>query len=517
MNLKAYHQSNHRGAPGSGFPYKLLTKGLVIITLLIALTMVLLPTQVLRRGLHTWNLYHYVVGTKYFDELGYFDLYTGTFAADADRTASTTSPADTETGRLFEAVHRTRNLHTYKIIRVKTALNEARKMKLRGRFSPARWKQFQGDLEMIRKQRPDPTYWRGPLRDRGFNPSPVWLLLHNPLLNSFDLKTHEWILFFLCYAQNLLFFATIVAVYWAFSKSAALVFTTFFLLYFGNWMRYVGGYFSYDWFLASVWAVVLYRKRRFVPSGLLLAYAGLMRGFPILLALYPALAWLARVARGRRPRRYHTWFLASVTAGALALVGLTYVQNNGLHTWTQWQEKISVHAHHHTTSSNRVGLRMLFTNDYSTDPTPIPVSERHGVVEAQTPAYRVVASVLIFLTLVAMIRRREHNGMLLGLAVIFFGFMLSRYYFSLWALLATWTFWGPQRTVQRYGMIGLFAIFAAASVLWALPMVSVRSQYTVFNLGVTIYFLVLLGFFLAKDARWFYATRLRKHRGGPRV
>jgi hypothetical protein len=395
-------------------------------------------------------------------------------------------------------------------------LDRARKIKIRGRFSPARWKQFQNDLEMIRQQRPDPTYWRGPLRDRGFNPSPAWLLIHKPLLNAFDLKPHEWILFFLCYAQNLLFFATIVAVYWAFGKTASLVFTAFFLLYFGNWVRYAGGYFSYDWFIAAVWAVVLYRKRRFVPSGILLAYAGLMRGFPILLALYPALAWLARVARGKRPRCHHTWFLTSLVAAACVLFGLTCIPKNGLGSWHQWREKISLHAHHHTTSSNRVGLRMLFTNDYSEDPSHLSVSQRHATVERQTPTYQVVASVLILLALVAMIRRREHNAILLGLAVIFFSLMLSRYYFSLWALLATWSFWGSQRALQRYGTIWLFTIFGVAAVLWALPTVSVRSQYTVFNAGVTLYFMTLIGFFLAKDARWFYATRVRKRPEGHR-
>jgi hypothetical protein len=205
MNLKAYHKSENRGVPGSDFPYRLLLKGLAIITLVIVGAIALLPTQVLRRGLHTWNLYHYVIGTKYFDELGYFDLYTGTLAADADRAASTTSP-NTETGRIFEAVTHTRNLHTYKITRIQAALDRAREIAIRNRFSSARWKQFQSDLEMIRKQRTDPKYWRGPLGDRGFNPSPVWLLIHKPLLNFFDLKEHEWILFFLCYAQILLFF-----------------------------------------------------------------------------------------------------------------------------------------------------------------------------------------------------------------------------------------------------------------------------------------------------------------------
>ena len=157
---------------------------------------------------------------------------------------------------------------------------------------------------------------------------------------------------------------------------------------------------------------------------------------------------------------------------------------------------------------------MLFTNDYSPDPAPVSAAARRDVVARQTPAYAVVAGTLVLLTLLAMIRRREHNAMLLGLAVIFFSLMLSRYYFSLWALLATWTLWGKDRALARYGMIWLFAVFGLATLLWALPNVSVRSQYTVFNLGVTLYFAVLIGRFLAKDIRWLYATRVRKPRGG---
>ena len=201
------------------FPWKTFNWGLICLVAIILGILLLLPNRLIRRSLHTWNVYHYVIGTKYFEELGYFDIYRATLLASS------------EGEPIFPGVSRTRDLRTYQKKTVTAVVAEAKEDRLRERFTAERWREFKKDLGIIRSQRPDPKYWRGPLRDRGFNPTPLWLLVHGPLLNAFDLQ-QEQILFFLCYAQHLLFFVAFLCVYWAFGRGVIFVFIAFFCLYF---------------------------------------------------------------------------------------------------------------------------------------------------------------------------------------------------------------------------------------------------------------------------------------------
>ena len=52
--------------------------------LLSGLLIALLPESLLLKVFSSNNLFHYVMGTKYFDELGYFDFYEGILLADEE-------------------------------------------------------------------------------------------------------------------------------------------------------------------------------------------------------------------------------------------------------------------------------------------------------------------------------------------------------------------------------------------------------------------------------------------------
>jgi len=114
----------------------------------------------IQRKLHLWNVFHYVLGTKYFDEVGYYDLYKAVLLADL------------EERRIFSPTTLTRDQHTYEKIPVKESLQSAREEGLRERFTDERWEMFKADMEIILRQRPD-DFWKKPIADRGFNPSPV--------------------------------------------------------------------------------------------------------------------------------------------------------------------------------------------------------------------------------------------------------------------------------------------------------------------------------------------------------
>jgi len=104
-----------------------------------------------------WTTYHYYLGAKYFNELGYHDLYKQTIAADR------------------EGLHRLknvkiiRNLHTLKKESVEKFRIERNK-----RFSDDRWEAFKKDVTFFTglKSR---QFYAELLCDRGYNPTPYFM------------------------------------------------------------------------------------------------------------------------------------------------------------------------------------------------------------------------------------------------------------------------------------------------------------------------------------------------------
>ena len=342
-----------------------LTLAVVVASLIVVLS-VLVPGRLATRGLHSWNLFHYVLGAKYFDELGYFDLYKGLILADA------------ESDQVFPRHGITRDLHTYQALSIAQALADARTEGIRQRFTDERWRELEGDLRAILSQRPR-EFWVDPIADRGFNPSPAWLHVHEPLLNAVDIQ-HAPTLLILCLGQNLLLLFTFSGLWRALGTRETVLAAAFFYLFFGNAGRWFGGYFSYDWFILTVWSVVLHHRRQFVPAAACLAYAAMMRGFPGLLALYPAVQWTASVARLRRPERRHTVFLVSLVLCCAAIFGATCLMRGGVVAWEQWLDKLTVHRQQHILTESRIGLQYLFAQNYGAEIWEVPIDVREQLV-----------------------------------------------------------------------------------------------------------------------------------------
>jgi hypothetical protein len=463
--------------------------GLLGLALLIALG----PGDRALRTINAWTVFHYTLGTKYFDELGYFDLYNAALLADA------------EEGRvLARQVQRTRDLRTYYWIARGAAIARARADGLKGRFTPARWTEFKRDLRAILSLQPAEG-WIGPLLDRGFNPSPAWLVLHRPLLGAVELSSQR-MLAALCAVQLLLYLLTFAVAWWGFGGRAALLGALWFLLFFANGSIKQPAYFSNDWFCLTVAAAALYRRGHGLAAAPLLAYAAMMRGFPGLLALHPALAWLAQAIRLRRPHRRHTRFLLLLATTCVLLVGLGSLTPRGFGAWFEWRDKIAVHVEHHRYTANIVGLHQLAVHDFSGGRWSMSHQERERLTRPQARAGLVLAALLAGLTLLAMLRRDDHDGQLLGLAAIFFGLILSRYYISVVVLLFTWSTLGRRR--RLFSTLWLFGLELGYYIMLLLFEAPVRQRFFFFNLGLTVYFIWVLAVFLRRDLRWLRGRRL---------
>lgn len=446
--------------------------------------------------IHEWNAFHYMLGGKYFAELGYDDFYNGMALADAD--------AD----RLFSGFNRMRDLRTNKRIRVTQILAAAEEAGIRERFSDERWEELKGDLRAIQRHR-SAARWETPLNDLGFHPSPAWLIVHRPLLEAVDIQ-RPWVQVALCSSDLWLLLGTIAALVWGFGWRRAMLVTLWLQLYWGNTAILVGGYFHFDWLFWTVLAVVLLKKGRWGLAGVVLAYPAMMRGFPGLLALGPGVVIVRHLWRHRRLSRQHVAFLAMLALGCGVLFGLGCTTGRGAAAWTEWRHKISMHATTHPTGRARVGLVSLSAHDVRRDGWEPTIEERREALQARRGQTRIAQAALLALLLAAMARRKPHDAVLLGLGVVLVALVLSRYYFCILGLALTW----PALDRRRLGNLASdLALLGLPLFFYATDRYSLVWQYHMVNLLMLGYFIVVAGCFLIRDGRTWWARR-RRRRGG---
>ena len=440
-----------------------------------------------KHRIHAWNVFHYVLGTKYFDELGYFDLYLASFKADA------------EGKNIFGQARRTRDMHTYDVISRKRALTMADELQVKEHFSDGRWKQFRKDLRQIQRHR-TAKGWTETVLDLGYNPSPAWLIVHRPLLNYYDVSKRKT-LAHLCSLELLMYLVLIAVAWWAFGARFAMVSSLWVLTYFGNANLLVGSYFHYDWLFFTVLAVALYKKGYPILSAPVLGYVAMMRGFPGLLAIFPGIAWVRELIRTRRLPRKYTAFCLTLAVSCGAMVALGSTTDRGIGAWSEWREKISIHSYHHPLFAKRMGLKRMFVHDYKDGRWHMRIDKRKEVMERNEPAFNAVKWTLIALCVLAMVRRRDLDGMLLGLAVAFFLLVTSRYYVSVWILMLAWT---PMDRRQIGNLIASLALFGGTVFyhsLEAFPKLSTWKTYYYFNVYMLVFFFVIIVGFLIADVR----------------
>ncbi len=261
----------------------------------------------LARGqfLHVGDTYHYYVGSKYFPELGYEWLYDCTAVADA------------ESGLRHDVATRmVTDLRTNEPINTLEILTHPETCQ--HRFSPARWAAFQHDVAWFRA-RVDLHGWHRIQRDHGYNATPVWNALGHVLTNlapASDLQITCLVLL-----DPVLLAAVFLLLAWGFgwrvSAIAALTLGTFYPSQFA-WTG--GAFLRFDWLFCVVAGLCALRKGRPLLGGAALAYAALLRLFPTVLFVGPALAALDHLRRTRTWDRGHLrLFAGAALAVALAV------------------------------------------------------------------------------------------------------------------------------------------------------------------------------------------------------
>jgi hypothetical protein len=373
------------------------------------------------RQIRAWNVYHYYIGSKYFADLGYHDLYAAALAADDAAIAAGLTPT-------LRDIKRTRDMHHYGVISRQAAVAS-----LDGRVDDTTLAAIHADL---RDLIPWTTSWDAVISDLGYNAAPAWAVVGGPIAEALPLRGTS-----LRVLTNLdvpLLALTAFALWWAWGPRM-LAGAVFFVTVVGfNNDRLFGGFLQYDWFATLICGVALYRRGYARSAGVVLSYAAMTRVFPGFL-IFPVLGWLAWSAvRKEKLEAASSRFAIAFTMACAVWFALSHTTGRGLRTWPEWIDAISVHSQlHGSIGRARLGLGRLGAHEPTADDWwgAVPRSSSLAVAQASDDAVRPWRALGVLLVCLALIRRSEQDRMALMLVLVWVVVVTSRYYGSSWALL----------------------------------------------------------------------------------
>ena len=361
------------------------------------------------RFVNPHDVYHYYIGAKYSPEHRYGDLYRATVLAQEDAGFGQLPP-------------HVRNLDTHDMETFEEV--QAQRARVRARYTDERWASLQRDLKVFNERVPK-SKWFKMVRDKGYNPTPVWNLIGRAIAEAVPID-NSWGLNVLASFDIALIGGMGVATALALGWEAGLLLIAFIgLNFFGSFVHIKGAFLRLDWLAALVGAVLLMRSKKGMLAGLLVGYAAMVRVFPVLFVGGPLLLVLERLVRKEPVPRELRRFLYGTAVAALLLFLIT-LPFNGVELWTAFAAKMSVHSG--DLSSTRVGLLYIAV---------VPESARNTFNIARS--YKLWVAVPMLLVWLASVRRLPPAGALAwGVIPVFLLTEATFYYYVMLAVVGVW-------------------------------------------------------------------------------
>ncbi|MCP4869376.1 MAG: hypothetical protein GY898_11740 [Proteobacteria bacterium] len=455
-----------------------------------------------------WNVYHYYVGSKYFGELSYFDLYAATLSADDDYIERRTKRGKRIHDH-FSLIKKARDQRDYKnkpraeIVEGfdRSVISEQRLLEL-GRDS-----RFIGKYMGFRS-----PGWHQTFKDLGYNPAPAWTLVGTPLSNVVPAKFPQFLI--ITNSDVPLYLATFLLLWWAFGLRIASVMALWLCSAQLNEARFTGGFLQYDWMCTTLSAIALYHRGWFKSAGVVLSWAAMTRVFPGFLVfgliLQAAIA-LARTRKLSGIKPAHMTFLLAFTLSCAGMFGASHLTGRGTQTWLEWGDKITRHSSLHAVTSNmRIGVGRLVIHQPRGKRYWSEVRggkrEKLAKTHDRKRKYQAFGGLLLLL---ALIRRKDLDAMILMLFLPFLLVVTSRYYASVWALL--FVLGSAPRGSPDEGKISVAALVAGGVLLldnatyyyWD----RTTTSYFVINYVMYTLFCSLCAAYIASDLRAWWVGR----------
>jgi hypothetical protein len=364
-----------------------------------------------RRGkdtfVHYLDLRQYDQTAKYFEEIGYRDIYVADMAAYRE-----------EKDANLDAINRLpmRDLGTLRMSTVGD--KEEQVQAIRSRFSDARWEAYKNDARYFREVMGTPS-WLDTMHDMGGNATPVWMGIAHLLFNNLAPSNAAFLFTGLFDLVLLLFMFGMIGRCFGLRTmlvSAAIFGANDFIMYGTNWG---GATLRHDWLAYLGLAACALKRNQFMLGGALLGFSTMIRAFPGLTFVAVSLPALWRIfetwrSTGTLPGwrallEQHRSTVRILLGGVIAMVALFAFSAAVLpvRAWGDWLHKVI---------------------QLSSDPHPSHLSLRsliagwdanqHTILRARLPVF--IAGILFFVGMIGVAARgkRAEQAMLLGLPLI---------------------------------------------------------------------------------------------------
>ncbi|MFW5876708.1 MAG: hypothetical protein ACOCXM_08220 [Myxococcota bacterium] len=427
--------------------------------------------------LHPWDSFHYFVGSKYFDELGYTELY------------NCLAQHEREQGR-GEAIVQggMRDLRTNVKHGGRWSLEpEAR---CRADFGEKRAAQYHADLESFRELFPDRLPFHRVVVDHGYNATPP----HTALLKAFTHFTpaSRASVIGLSFLDFFAYLGAFAMLWWGFGPRTAAL---------GALFVGLGEPWSYLWTGGSVGRAVwlfflcaglaLLARRRQALGGASLTLAGVLRLFPGVFVGALGLFVLVRSIRDRTLSALHRRTLAAIfgtLAAALVIAGVVagfeaypaFVRNTQSHT----ELVMANHLGLEHLMSYVPGARSATVGDQRlTDPYQVLKAMQSTARSERWPLWALAIGASLALLIAYALRRRARAWVAVVLAapLLYSSIALSNYDYVWLIVLA------PIAITSRFRIIWLMSYVASTQVI-SLYVKDVEIEHMLLSLftGVTL-------------------------------
>jgi len=438
-------------------PRRFAQNALVLLSLVASLNYARWGPESFTERIDAYDVLHYYINAKYFDELGFYDLYPAVMLADLEND-----------GPFFDGgpVYMAQDADGHAKQPIRHAIERGRAVKTQ-KFSDERWAAFTHDtLYLMRvvgcreKNRKGECHselndqlWRQLIQDHGFNGTTVWTMIAEPITQVVPIEYLKW----LGQIDVVLLGAAILSVAWAYDGTAAL-FTLLWLAvsYSTRWPYLSWVFLRYDWLAGLILATSFLKKGRPFLAGLFAGWSAVLRFFPALWMWGP----FGKGLMGLLRRVVHKPLLL-LAAGFLVAVGV--LQGAALATYGTEPAKVHFenmldHNDAMQLSSRRIGLAQALSQQDGGRLHKFITTRQKKLIHEQKPL-RYGLGLLVMLALAVGLRRaRDDEAYAFGFFPFYLLTTASYYYYQARVTLGVVHAGDLTRWRNRIGLGLLFAL-----------------------------------------------------------
>jgi len=421
--------------------------------------------------IHRWDLFHTVIGAKYFPELGYDHLYDCAYVL-----------AKREQPTAFHRVDKIRDLGTLKYVKAEKVLETS---DCAQRFTPERARAFVADVhafgELGLKKR-----WHEAFKDKGYNGTPFYTLVARSVVNDLPIEYGPMLGIALIDIALVLGALVVLGLTrgWPTAFLALAILATCFP---GRFVHMGGSFLRFDYLAALIVGLCALASKRPAIAGALLAYATLIRVFPAFFVLGVLIVYAAQAFEARKLPADAVRFCAGGLIATLVLGGATFVWADGARDWALWWAELQSHTRY--SAAFRVGFKHMFMLDgnLTGDEGFVQYPDKAAHFQDRRVFYYLAALALLA-PLVARARRWDAVtfSALFGVTAFFIALIATRYYY---AVLVVPLLADPRTLGERTYLVMAGLLSLAAAVTYAIAGVNEHAAFlnnTVVTTGLTL-------------------------------